>query len=124
VRLFSARHEFPSEWARFKSAAVATKKYAELSITLKAEHYPFWSRGREFGVLRLDLFARTSKDGIKVSENAAGSDKDDVLVKDDSFGGLRSSKLTLASMPPAFGKLTLYLSDNSMDELWLALTWG
>src|SRR5262249_11173139 len=38
VRLFSMRHEFPSEWARFKSGQ-------ELNVDLKPEHYPFWTRG-------------------------------------------------------------------------------
>src|ERR1700740_295593 len=38
VRLFSVRHEFPNEWAKFKSGK-------DLEIALKPEHYPFWTRG-------------------------------------------------------------------------------
>src|SRR5262249_551748 len=38
VRLFSVRHEFPSEWARFTSGQ-------DLDIEIKPEHYPFWTRG-------------------------------------------------------------------------------
>lgn len=38
VRLFSVRHEFPTEWSKFKSGQ-------DLDIEIKPDHYPFWSRG-------------------------------------------------------------------------------
>jgi hypothetical protein len=44
VRLFSVRLDFPSEWARFKATKIdGTHLTAPLSVTLRPEHYPFWS---------------------------------------------------------------------------------
>lgn len=39
VRLLSVRHEFPVEWAQFKSAQAAST----LSVPLRPEHYPYWA---------------------------------------------------------------------------------
>ena len=41
VRLFSIRHDFPTEWARFKSKQGVN----DLVFRLKPEHYPLWTRG-------------------------------------------------------------------------------
>jgi hypothetical protein len=44
VRLFSVRHEFPMDWAKFKRVEIkGEKKTAELKLTLGD---PFWSKGR------------------------------------------------------------------------------
>src|SRR5262249_12328612 len=67
VRLFSVRHEFPTAWAAFKRAAApgGANPRAALTLTLKEEHYPFWSAGRLVGqLLRVDLFARTPKNSV------------------------------------------------------------
>lgn len=46
VRLFSVRHEFPSEWAKFRSVTIGgTTPTAGLSLTLRPQHYPFWAQG-------------------------------------------------------------------------------
>jgi hypothetical protein len=61
VRLFSVRQEFPSEWMKFLNQKLAGNDRAELSITLLAEHYPFWSRGRLHAVEGVDVFASSTK---------------------------------------------------------------
>ena len=46
VRLFSVRHEFPTEWARFTSVKIdGTTTTAGLSLTFLPQHYPFWAQG-------------------------------------------------------------------------------
>ena len=46
VRLFSVRHEFPTEWATFKAAVIdGGHPTASLTLKLRPEHYPFWSKG-------------------------------------------------------------------------------
>ncbi len=125
MRLFSIRHEFPSEWARFKSVETGpAKDRAELLITLKPEHYPFWSKSGNIDVRRLEMFARAPKGVVSydVYEARSGEGKD-TLTNDDSLGGLKSGKLkTLLASPTA--KFSRYFDDNSMDDLWVALTWG
>jgi Tc toxin complex TcA C-terminal TcB-binding domain len=125
VRLFSVRHEFPTEWAKFKSVKIEdATKVAELTLNLREEHYPFWSRGRLEAVKRADFFAKTAKTSVEVADKADGTGNKDTLVKDASMGDLRMGKLTNISLPAPTGKFTLYFNDNSMEELWLALAWG
>ena len=127
VRLFSIRHEFPTEWAKFKSAKLDdTAKTAELSLDLHEEHYPFWSRGRLGTVKRVNVFAKTSThvDRFDRPSPDDGSAKKDQLVKDVPTIGFYGSKLANIPLPPPIGKLTLYLNDKSMTDLWVALTWG
>ena len=116
VQLFSLRHDFPTEWARFKSGPATN---ARLSFTPRAERYPFWSVGRLEAVKRVDVFARATG---SLTIGAVGS-----TVR-DSFGsaGLGQLKGTRLTEPPAtptdpFG---LELSRSAVDELWLAVTWG
>ena len=46
VRLFSLRHDFPTEWAKFKSVSIGGgTPTAELSVAFRPEHYPFWAQG-------------------------------------------------------------------------------
>ena len=124
---FLIRHEFPTEWAKFQSAKLDdTAKTAELSLDLHEEHYPFWSRGRLGTVKRVDVFAKTSThvDLFDRPSPDDGSAKKDQLVKDVPTIGFYGSKLANIPLPPPIGKLTLYLNDKSMTDLWVALTWG
>jgi hypothetical protein len=58
VRLFSVRHEFPSEWAKFRSVKIeGDVKAAALTTELRNEHYPFWSGARLEAMERADLIA-------------------------------------------------------------------
>src|SRR5262249_18513727 len=86
VRLFSVRHEFPSEWARFTSATIdQTHPFIDLALTLRPEHYPFWSRGRLDAIRRAEIFAASDKASIALAENADGSGAVDTLTKDKAL---------------------------------------
>lgn len=126
VRLFSVRHEFPSEWARFKSATISNTppQRAALSLVLREEHYPFWSRGRLGSIKRVDLFAKTAKATIEVTDLMDGAGNKDTLVPDASVGNLRAVKLAHIAPPAPTGSFTLFFNDNSMEDLWLALAWS
>ncbi len=131
VRLFSVRHEFPSEWAKFKSMKLeGTTTAADLTLNLREEHYPFWSKGLLETVERVDLFAKPSKDteatvtvSNKLTDIPVGTRKEDGMVTDPSLGSLRVGKLAKIPRPKPIGKFTLYFSDNTMEDLWLALAW-
>lgn len=132
VRLFSVRHEFPSEWAKFKSVKIeGATKVAALTLNFRDEHYPFWSKGLLKALKRVDLFAKPTKDtkptitaSNKLTDEPVGTTKEDSMTNDTSFGGLRVGKLTNVPLPAPTGTLTLYFNDNSMEDLWLALAWG
>ncbi|HEX5736591.1 MAG TPA: insecticidal toxin protein [Blastocatellia bacterium] len=126
VRLFSVRHEFPTEWAKFTSVKLtAANPFAELSLNLRSEHYPFWSQGRLGSIKQVDLFAKTTKASIDVMNKPPdGTEKKDTLIKDNSLGNLTTVRLKNIPLPTPTGKYTLWYNDNSMQDLWLALAWG
>jgi hypothetical protein len=124
LRLFSMRQEFPADWAKFKSVVIGgAVSSAPLSITLKPEHYPFWSQGRLQDVLGVTLLAASAKD-VQVSDKGDGTGNNDVLVKNDALGGLRSGPLKSIALPSPTGTWTFYFNDNSMKEIWFAVGWG
>lgn len=124
LRLFSMRHEFPSEWARFKSATPpAAGQFASLTITVLPEHYPFWSRGRLAALQALTLLAAATAD-LQVADQPDGSGNLDSLAKDATLTGLRSGALKNIALPAPTGTWTFYFSSNALDDLWFAAAWG
>lgn len=128
VRLFSVRHEFPTEWARFQSQTPAENHRFELTLNLHAEHYPFWSQGRLNGVTRVDLLARSEAMEVVVADKADTNDataKQDRLEKEASLGDLLVGKLTDIDLPEKpVGELRLFFDVNDMSDIWIVVTWG
>jgi Tc toxin complex TcA C-terminal TcB-binding domain len=136
VRLFSVRHEFPTEWAKFQSQPPVANQRFELALILRPEHYPFWSQSHLQSAKRLDLLARSGKEvtpaTLDVFDRAAQDDpaaKKDTLAKDANLGNLLVGKLTagatgVALPPTPTGQLKLFFEDRTLDDLWLALTFG
>lgn len=122
VRLFSVRHEFPAAWAKFKSS-INGSGWQELLLDLREEHYPFWSKGNLEAIRRVDVYARSTKPSVEVATQADGSVKV-VLMPDASFGNLKAGKLANVSSLSPIGKLKLYLKDQTLSDMWLAVAWG
>lgn len=133
VRLFSIRHEFPSAWAKFIATEIddTNVKTAELSLDLRPEHYPFWSKGRLKSVQGADVIARASDevDSIEIAEKTDGTGKSDTLDRptDPNLSGLL--KGTLADLAPKSPvsdpnkPFKLFFKQNSMTDLWIAIAW-
>lgn len=131
VRLFSVRHEFPTEWAKFLNEKPVDNQRYELALTLRPEHYPFWSQDRLNRVLGVDLFARstTEADTITVYDRADtehNQAKHDDLKKNSSLKDLFVGTLTDVAKPakPADDELKLYFEDAKLTDLWIAVTWS
>jgi hypothetical protein len=127
VRLFSLRHEFPTEWAKFKGVSTgAENPVAELRVPLREEHYPFWSKVALKSVHRLDLYART-RSNLDVFAKLLPNGQPDPSSKQTltaSLGDLRAGKLTDGTLAKPTDTLTLYLDNKSLENLWVALAWG
>jgi len=129
--LFSLKHDFPSEWAKFKSvkkvgdAATA----AELSFDIREEHFPYWSQGRLEAIKRLDLFAKKAKDSTEI-ETLEPNGNVEITTHEPDGGENKETldnltNIALPQPPDNFTlKFTLSFDDNSMEDLWLALAWG
>lgn len=131
VRLFSVRHEFPTEWARFVGQIPKPGERHELALTLRPEHFPFWSQGRLTKVERIDLIARAASTSSATSIDVADTaDKSKAatagkLQVSEPLGDLIAGKLADLALPaqPA-GELKLYFDDAALDDLLIAVTWS
>jgi hypothetical protein len=138
VCLFSIRHEFPSQWAKFQNPTIAGAILtAELQLALVAEMYPFWSQAIVgSGALKaVEFFAemapsdKTGSIGIYDKADQSGTKKD-VLVRNPLMGNLLVGSLTKnVPLPAAITDamnppLTLFFDNNTMEDLWMAITWG
>lgn len=126
VRLFSVRQEFPNEWEKFKSVKLGTNApFAGLTLPLKEEHYPFWSKGSVAAIKQVNVYARSAKNNITMRPSAADNTKEDALTNaDKSFGNLVSGKLSKIPLPAPVGNFTLFFNDNTMSDLWITASWG
>jgi hypothetical protein len=143
VCLFSVRHEFPSQWAKFQNVTInpPTTPTAELQLTLVPELYPFWAQAvvggnpaKPVAVKGVEFFAEMPPGDttatVNLNDKADKSGNNDTLVKNPLLGNLLSGSLVNIKPLPAavtdamHPPLTLYFDDNSMEDLWLAITWG
>jgi hypothetical protein len=116
VRLFSIRHEFPTEWSKFKASTTA-----ELSFIIREQHFPYWSQDKSRLLKSLAFYKKDgeiitpqSNDVKIITQNTDGTTSEVPVTTLTDITLLNNSTLSL--------KLTF--AQNSMDELLLAITWG
>jgi hypothetical protein len=119
VCLFSLRHDFPTEWVKFQSTS-------QLSIALSPELYPFWAQGRTIAIKAVEFLAETSKTTVTITDK---SNRKDTLVHNPSLGNLVAGNLSKIPLPGAISDgthlpLSLSFDDTSMQDMWMAITWG
>jgi hypothetical protein len=135
VQLFSIRHQFPTEWAKFQSTVInATTLSAELLITLRQELYPFWAQGLlGTGLLQgVEFFAEMPPNQpavVNLYTNANNTGPTDSLNQNPAMGGLLMGSLVNIPRPGAFTggqnpPLDIFFDNNSMKNLWMAITWS
>jgi hypothetical protein len=119
MRLFSIRHEFPTEWAKFKTAKSGNVK---LELELREEHFPYWSKGRLDAINEVGLFAKMAKDTFEITE-LTNSPTVEITYKDDK--GKKSTSNDLSALPKPFDTLKFIFDivGNSMEDLWFSLVW-
>jgi hypothetical protein len=132
VRLFSLRHEFPSEWARFLGQNPDAGGRRELSIKLREEHYPFWFTAKPKAVTRslahIELYARSNATNIPTSLTVFAGPADaplaDKLEKLSVLDNLLFGVYKNIPLPPeATGDLKLYFDTKELADLWIVVKW-
>ena len=127
VRLFSLRHEFPTEWAKFKGVRIGGAiTDAELSLDIREAHFPYWSKGRLESVKERVFYKQGSTE--VVTETPSSSEVEVLTHKSDgttTTATLTTPDITLPKPPDKFTlRLKLRFNANSMEDLWLAMRWG
>jgi hypothetical protein len=141
VCLFSIRHEFSWQWAKFQSTTIAAgSPTAELQLTLTPELYPFWAQAivggnpaKPITIKAVEFFAKmpagNTTTTVNMNDKANESGNNDTLVKNPLLGDLLTGSLGKIALPAAVSDaahppLTIYFDHNSMTDLWMAITWS
>ncbi|SFK89266.1 hypothetical protein SAMN05216302_101961 [Nitrosomonas aestuarii] len=128
VRLFSIRHEFPTEWAAFQNQPMVQNQRYALALKFREEHYPSWSQERLNNVLRIDLLVRSSETSLEVADKAEATDvsvKKVSLNKDRALGDLFVGNFNNLNLPEKpIGEFKLYFDSKLITDLWIAVTWN
>jgi hypothetical protein len=119
VRLFSIRHEFPSEWTKFQKQTPNADQRYELTLNLQETHYPFWIKGKLKSEARVELFVQSTQNQLDVYDVRNNQNS---LPKSSSLAGLLGGALSNLENP--VGELKLFFGDKTMTDLWIAITWN
>jgi hypothetical protein len=111
ARLFSVRHEFPSDWNRFLDPTAGADKKQAMTLDLGAERFPYQFRGKVISMEKVELFLSLkgvfdnqtyTQDGTPLGDYAAGKP---LSISVTPPGGnavtvqLKSSKSLLNGLP-------------------------
>ncbi|MBI5912603.1 MAG: hypothetical protein HY848_21945, partial [Betaproteobacteria bacterium] len=101
MRMFSMRHEFPTEWHKFLHPSAEGAEQV-LSFTIGKERFPFFAQDRNIVVMRIDVFARCTTEAdysLLVSNVNLGGDIVDSseipMSRSDSYGGLYKATISV-----------------------------
>jgi hypothetical protein len=133
MRMFSIRHEFPSEWHKFLHPADANANKV-LSFTLGEERFPFFAQDRNVVVMKIDVFARCTQDGgyhMKLSYPKS-TDEDFTSTQIDmdeseKYGGLNKASIDTTDYGldleelDITKKMTMEFKHNAVEDIYLVL---
>jgi len=128
VRFFSVRHDFPGEWAVFQRQAADGDQPLELSVTVRPEHYPFWSidPSKKLKTREIRLWAKGGGADLTVLDARRAGVKDEI-ARDAALGLTGGALVNVApfSTDEPLGELKMRLRmEKKPDDLWLAIQWG
>jgi hypothetical protein len=115
ARVFSMRHEFGSEWAKFKRPIASDDGKASLKFVLGKEHFPYRLEKITQPAKRLHLF---------FTGDASG---DIELLRDNKSIGTSQLVNGVAFDQSSFqpiGEFEIHLDSNALDDLWLVVDWS
>ena len=125
TRLFSVRHEFPTEWAKFKRLSTDgdLTRFA-LTLDIKNSHYPYWSNGSVNQSKEIIIFTK-SETSITVYENEIDGVNVPLESNPNKYGDMLVGYLSnhFTPLPNPTGPLEIYFNENSMSDLWIAINW-
>jgi len=124
VRLFSTRHEFPTEWAKFQSEAADANGHYPLALTLLREHYPFWSQDRLKNVERVEILAQSREKAVPASLDLFDGMNTKIGTLAKRWGQVLGGPLTGGVPATPDGALTLCFGNRALADVWVAVKWS
>jgi len=101
MRMFSMKHEFPTEWHKFLYPAIEGGEQV-LSFTIGKERFPFFAQERDIVVMKIEAFAKCTQAGdyhmilsyINFDEDTVTSSQI-TMPQNDSYGGLNKATINV-----------------------------
>lgn len=115
ARGFSMKHEFPSEWAAFKSIDTTGGDKASLKFTLTKSHFTYRLEGFKEPAKRLAMFFAGSADGDAELFRAGTS-----IGRTQAVSGASFDQTPFQ----ATGDFELRFDSNAVEDLWLIVDWS
>ena len=91
-----------------------------LQIVLRPEHYPFWAGRSGLTELKKVEFFVAPGGATPATVELPNTDG---ITADGEYGGMRVGELA-DDLPAMIGPVSWAFGDNSMEDIWVALTWG
>lgn len=115
MRMFSLKHDFPTEWHKFLHPAIAGSEQ-KFALNLKQDHFPYLANGRSIAVKRIDFLVQSVKKGdyrlvLTWSDTKDKTDKasDELQVSENiGFGNMQMVTMTGKSKDLEVEKLRIY----------------
>jgi hypothetical protein len=132
ARLFSLKHEFPTEWYRFRTTDTAGDHLQ--TFALAQERFPFQFRGHGIEIRNVHVFVVPKSDPLSpfaaylTPANDVPSDVSDLidLTSDALFGGILHQVKSYAQQPKGVGDWTLAIRSaaaaqlaREVDDIWI-----
>jgi len=138
VRLFSAKHEFPTEWHRFLHPP-ETQADQSVSLDLTQDRFPFQFQSKTINVTRVDLFLKVnmaflSVPTLKLSFGPTAQLQEFTLEADPTLNGLPHMWKTFSNASPGLWTLLAtrqatslslpmntvsHLNPAAIEDLWI-----
>lgn len=106
IRMFSIKHEFSTDWHKFLHPEIAESDQL-LKVTLKKEHFPFFTQNRRIDVRKIEILIKANRNGdYKVILQANNSDNTPMtsaeisMPENAKFANMQ--KATFTSITPDF----------------------
>lgn len=132
ARMFTLKHEFPSEWHRFLSIAETTTGDHVQKFAVTQERFPFYLRGKDILINKVHLFAVPKNAPLEapltINLTPPDTPPDDAndqftLEVDPTLGGILHQQ---KSFEIALGEWTLKVKSddfaaaaNAIDDIWI-----
>ena len=111
-RLFSLRHEFPSEWRQFVNSS--TSGINTMTVDLVAARFPFFVQNREITITKAQAIARTkSAAPVQIA-----------IIPGQATPDPTEGDWTGVGAPPGAWTLGANLDPKSIEDVFVILTYG
>lgn len=125
VRLFSIKHEFPNEWAKFQNQTDSGNQRFELTLNLRPEHYPYWSQGCLNSVKSVGFLVMVSNPiTTPICVDTENGDTKKVLEKNSNFGNLLVGNLPDIGEVKPLGEFKVFFNNKMMKDIWITVAWS